>query len=274
MGGAQLGISSEAGVSFVERRRARDGMEYDVSGETTYILGETVKELLVVPCLEDLQVSALADGLLLRVVLRREGKGGRALAFSARRIEVRITGGGILTTWLDRTGRRHLVADEPGLSCLFDLLVTGHVPMARKLGPGEPGLAREPAPARSLIARATFESLDHPAVGDFMLGFDGRECSLQFQLGQGFAGISTTASLDWVGCDFDERTLDMSWFDTQDHYHITAFDLARDGAAARAAMADPIAFVLSAANRERAGAGGPRALQSRLAGAFGSPGGV
>lgn len=88
--------------------------------------------------------------------------------------------------------------------------------------------------------------LRHDAVRDLVFGSNGSECSLQFQLAAGFASVCPEAPLDWIGLDFSEKSLDLSWFDPEGRLVMASHKWPKHAAVIDEIVLDPLAAVLRA----------------------------
>lgn len=86
--------------------------------------------------------------------------------------------------------------------------------------------------------------LRHVNVTDMVFGSDGRECSFQFQLADGYGGISKNAPEDWVGLDFDDATVELGWFDLEGCFRMKTFRRSKHGIEIAHLFADPLGHVL------------------------------
>ncbi len=119
------------------------------------------------------------------------------------------------------------------------------LPVTGNDDPWQP-LAAKPAAGFKISCAAIRMLLRHSSVSDLLFGSDGRESSLQFQLANGFAGISSQSPQDWVGLDFDDKTADLSWFDRHGEYHIHSYRWPDDQQALLRLGTDPLGQVMLA----------------------------
>lgn len=126
----------------------------------------------------------------------------------------------------------------------------------RRRAPMEPvDEAGPPTPSRMPgINRAALQLLmRHVSVTDLVFGSDGQECSLQFRLRDGYAGICANPPMDWVGIDFDDDSVDLGWFDSQGSFRMSSFGRLEHGIEIDRLFADPLGHVLKGDNGDTDG---------------------
>ena len=151
--------------------------------------------------------------------------------------------------WTAQSGERHTALFEMSddvqdlASLVNDPLTLPHLAVALDLdrpAPLEPALGLA---GPVITADALRILIRHAAVTDLLFGSDGRECSLQFQVRRGFAGVDQRPPNDWIGLDFTESEADLAWFDENSTFQIQSFHLPEDADQLSACLADPLGRV-------------------------------
>ncbi|SMC72806.1 hypothetical protein [Rhizobium sp. RU36D] len=213
--------------------------------ETLYLLRETLAALV-----EDKRIKSFSLGC-------REGMGlldirfrpGLVPGLNLRRGEILFAPEHLGVCWEQVDGLRRGISikgEDPDQ--IAGLLLDPMALLLPVTGNDVPWQLREAKPSEGfkISCAAIRMLLRHASVTDLLFGSDGSECSLQFQLADGFAGICSQSPEDWVGLDFDDTTADLSWFDRTGNYSIRSYRWPDDADVLARLEVDPLGHVMLA----------------------------